>query len=160
VKSLGEGDRMKRLGVVLALLVAVFAVTAGVASADYGKGAVYQVEITANLAGPQGGGIWLWIELDGNGTGAYQGADCGHGGGAIHDSGDVTWQDNGNGTISISGVNLLGLEFAFGIGPTTITVPSTYGHTSYGASDNPFLTIFDNLPGFLTGGKAQVQVAP
>lgn len=36
---------MKRLGVVLALLVVAVALTAGTASADYGQGAVYQVEI-------------------------------------------------------------------------------------------------------------------
>jgi hypothetical protein len=36
----------------------------------------------------------------------------------------VTWHNNGDGTISITPVNLLGLEFAFGIGPTTVTVPS------------------------------------
>jgi hypothetical protein len=151
---------VKKLVFFAALVAVVAAAFAATASADYGRGAVYQVEITANFAGPQGGGVWLWIELDGDGTGTYQGADCGHGGGAIHDSGDVTWHNNGDGTISITPVNLLGLEFAFGIGPTTVTVPSAYGHRSYASSDNPFLTIFDNLPGFLTGGKAQVQVAP
>jgi hypothetical protein len=36
-------------------------------------------------------GIWLWIELNANGTGDYQGADCGHGLVWVRDSGEVTW---------------------------------------------------------------------
>jgi hypothetical protein len=61
---------MKRLRRVLAVLVAsgalaagVLAAIAGPASADYGPGALYQVEITSNESGPNGGGIWLWIAL-------------------------------------------------------------------------------------------------
>src|SRR2546423_5225588 len=70
---------------VSALAAAVVAAVAVPASADYGRGAVYQVEITANEGGPSGGGIWLWIELtpaagsSTSGTGDYAGSDCGHG---------------------------------------------------------------------------------
>jgi hypothetical protein len=155
-----------RLLLVLAALTVVLAAGAGSASADYGQGAVYQVEITANIGGPQGGGIWLWLALTPDhpgatyGTADYTGSDCGHGGGAIKDMGEASWTDNGNGTISISPVDLVGLEQAFAIGATTITVPSAYGHYSYSPADDPLHTIFNNVPGFLPPGKAQVQIAP
>lgn len=122
----------------------------GPAAADYGQGAVYQVEISANLAGPDGGGIWLWLGLNANGTGDYHGADCGHGFGAVPDAGDVTWRVSG-GTLTISGVILAGL----GGLPVTITVPARFGHYPY--SGNPFAAIF-GLP--FPGGFAQVQIAP
>jgi hypothetical protein len=159
---------MKRLRRRLAVFVATGALAAGLlaalaggASADYGPGALYQVEITANEPGPTGGGIWLWIELTPSGgsttsgTGDYAGSDCGHGHGSARDLGDVTWSSAG-GTLTISGVLL------HGFGPTpvpvTITVPSTYGHYSY--PTNAFASIFSGLPPFVTGGSAQVQVAP
>ena len=127
------------------------------AHADYGKGAQYQVEISANIPGTAGGGIWLWIELDQDGTGTYQGSDCGHGGlGAAHDSGDVTWQDNGNGTITISGVVLNGLPF---LPPQDITLPSKYGHVKADfASVFPGVSAALGIPSGV--GFSQVQVAP
>ena len=139
----------------VALLLAIGAlilslVAAGPAAADYGPGAVYQVEISANLAGPAGGGVWLWIELNANGGGDYRGSDCGHGEGAARDAGDVTWTVS-NGMLVISGVTLTGL----GGLPVTITVPATYGHYNY--QSNPFIAIF-GVP--FPGGFAQVQVAP
>jgi len=42
--------------------------------------------------------------------------------------------------------------------PVTITVPSTHGHYPY--PTNAFSSIFSGLPPFVTGGRAQVQVAP
>ena len=56
---------------------AVFFGTATGASAEYGPGAVYQVEISANaLPGPS---FWFWAELDpGNTSGDYQMTDCIH----------------------------------------------------------------------------------
>ena len=89
--------------------------------------------ITPNLFGPgTGGGIWLWIELDGTsatsgGTGDYTGSDCLHNipfiapNGATADSGDVTWTSNGT-TITIVGV-VIGDDKQ----PVTITVPLS-GH--------------------------------
>lgn len=124
----------------------------GTALADYGKGAVYQIEISANVTSPNGGGIWLWITLNADHTGDYAGSDCGHGEGAASDRGDVTWTQSGDELI-ISGVTLAGL----GGLPVTITVPADYGHHSYSAADNPFGAIF-GLP--FPGGFAQVQVAP
>jgi hypothetical protein len=160
---------MKRLRRMLAVFVATGALAAGLlaalaggASADYGPGALYQVEITANESGPTGGGIWLWIELSPSGgsttsgTGDYAGSDCGHGMGAASDRGDVTWSSSG-GTLTITGVELNGFGPLSPV-PVTITVPSTYGHYSY--PTNALTTIFAGLPFFVTGGRAQVQVAP
>ena len=144
-----------------ALTAGWLAALAGSAGADYGRGALYQVEITANEGGPNGGGVWLWIELTPSagsttsGTGDYAGSDCGHGFGAASDKGDVTWSSAG-GWLTISGVQL------HGFGPTpvpvTIRVPSAYGHYPY--PSNAFGAIFSGLPSFVSGGKAQVQVAP
>jgi hypothetical protein len=141
---------------------AVFSLAAGAAtaSADYGPGAVYEVEISANAGGPNGGGIWLWIALyptagPNAGTGDYAGSDCGHGMGAANDRGDVTWVKSG-GNLIISGVVLHGFG-PFPV-PVTITVPSAYGHYPYPA--NAFQTIFTGLPPFVQGGTAQVQIAP
>jgi hypothetical protein len=160
---------MKRLRIMLAvfaatggLAAALVAAMAGAASADYGPGAMYQVEITANESGPNGGGIWLWIELSPSGgsttsgTGDYAGSDCGHGNGAASDRGDVTWSSSG-GWLTISGVVLNGFGPLSPV-PVTITVPSTYGHYPY--PTNAFASIFTGLPPFVTGGRAQVQVAP
>jgi hypothetical protein len=144
-----------------ALATACVAGTAAPASADYGARAIYQVEITANQSGPNGGGIWLWIELTPSaesttGSGDYSGSDCGHGHGAAADNGDVTWSSS-NGTLTISGVVLNGFG-PLGPVPVTISVPSTYGHYAY--PKNAFTSIFSGLPPFITGGSAQVQVAP
>lgn len=145
-----------------ALAAGMIAAVAAPASADYGPGAMYQVEITANEGGPAGGGIWLWIELTPtagsatSGTGDYTGSDCGHGHGSAPDRGDVTWSSS-NGTLTISGVVLNGFG-PLGPVPVTISVPSSYGHYAYPA--NAFSAIFSGLPPFITGGKAQVQIAP
>ena len=118
--------------------------------ADYGQGGVYQIELSANVSGPQGGGVWLWIELNRNGTGDYQGSDCGHGLGAVSDSGNVTWSVSG-GQVVISGVVLNGLG-----GPATVTVPATYGH--YSGTVGSFITLPPFIPPGI--GNAQLQVAP
>jgi len=28
----------------------------------YGQGAIYEIELSANVSGTQGGGVWLWID--------------------------------------------------------------------------------------------------
>jgi hypothetical protein len=145
-----------------ALAAAFIATLAAPASAEYGPGAMFQVEITANEPGPAGGGIWLWIELTPtagsttSGTGDYTGSDCGHGHGSAPDRGDVTWSSS-NGTLTISGVVLNGFG-PLGPVPVTISVPSSYGHYAY--PTNAFSGIFSGLPPFVTGGTAQVQIAP
>jgi hypothetical protein len=123
----------------------------GPARADYGRGAAYQIELSANDSGPNGGGIWLWIELNSNGTGDYNGSDCGHGLISAADSGDVTWIQQGS-QIVITGVTLNALA-GF---PATVTVPASYG--LYTGTVGSFIT----LPSFIPpdSGTSQLQVAP
>jgi hypothetical protein len=116
---------------------------AGPAAADYGNGAVREIELSANVSGPQGGGAWLWIALNADHTGDYSGADCGHGGGATSDKGDVWWESVG-GNIMIHNVILNGL----GGFDATVTVPWTTGH----------YTVPPFIPPFV--GNSQLQVAP
>jgi hypothetical protein len=152
---------VKKLLLLAALVAIATGVSAATASADYGRGALYQIELSVNSSGPQGGGIWLWIGLNANGTGDYAGSDCGHGGaGTASDKGDVTWHFSGTNVV-IDGVALNALPnsvFPVFVPPpylTTITVPAAYGH--YTGNDHAFLT----LPSFLpVGGFSQLQVAP
>lgn len=124
---------------------------AGPAAADYGKGEFREIELSANASGPQGGGVWLWIGLNGDGTGDYSGADCGHGGaGAISDKGDVWWSTDGT-TIVIHDVVLAGLGF-----DATVTVPWKTGH--YTGTIGSFITLPSFIPPFV--GTSQLQVAP
>jgi hypothetical protein len=151
---------MKRLVLAVAAVATLVAFTAGSASADYGQGAVYQVEISSNIPGPNGGGIWLWIELNSNGGGDYAGSDCGRGADerAKADRGDVrSWSISG-GALAIGGITLNGL----GGLPVTITIPlpgSGYGHVT-----TDVVTIFPDLATALGlppgAGFSQVQVAP
>ncbi|MGT2460819.1 hypothetical protein [Sinomonas atrocyanea] len=142
------------LGVATAALAAAAFATAGPATADYGSGQIYQITLSDNIAGPHGGGVWIWWGLNSDGTGDYAGSDCGHGGeGAVSDRGDVTWKYSPDGTeIIISGTALNGLGGYL----TTVTVPATTGH--YTGTDETFLT----LPGFIPSGigNAQLQVSP
>jgi hypothetical protein len=137
------------------LAAALFAVAAPPAQADYGTGAQFQIEISANnVGGVPGDGVWLWIALNKDGTGDYTGSDCIHTGsaglnGAGNEQGDVTWTDAG-GMLTITGVALVD-----GMFPVTIVVPDTYGHY-VGASDS-FIQNFALGP---IGGTAQAQVAP
>jgi hypothetical protein len=137
------------------LAAAMVGTAATPALADYGTGAQFQIEISANnVGGVPGDGVWLWIELNSNRTGDYTGTDCIHTGpaglnGAAHEQGDVTWTDSG-GTLTIRGVALIGGQF-----PVIVVVSDRYGHY-VGPSDG-------FVQGFALGqigGTAQVQVAP
>lgn len=152
--------RTLRLALVAAAAAAAaLAITAGPASADYGTGAQYQVEISANnVGGVPGDGVWIWISLNANHTGDYTAADCIHTGsllghpglnGAAHEQGDVTWTDSNN-TLTINGIALVG-----GVFPVTVDVPDSYGHSVL--SSDSVITGFALGP---IGGNAQVQVAP
>ena len=150
--------RIAAAGAVTALAVGGTLAAVSPAWADYGKGAVYQIELSANASGPQGGGVWLWFGLNSDGTGDYQGSDCGHGGeGAAHDGGDVTWTLDG-GQVVISGVVLNGLPGPDGtLGfPTTVTVPAAYGH--YTGTLGTYIGLPSFIPPFI--GNSQLQVAP
>ncbi|MEA5453828.1 hypothetical protein SPF06_03750 [Sinomonas sp. JGH33] len=145
-------SRMATFGIAAAALAAAAFGTAGPASADYGNTAIYQIALSDNVSGPQGGGVWLWYELSSDGTGDYQGADCGHGFGAVHDGGSVRWGWADSKHIVIWGTVLNGLE-GF---PTTVTIPAAFGH--YSGTDETFLTLPPFIPGGI--GNAQLQVAP
>jgi len=124
---------------------------AGPASA-YGNGEVYQVELSANISGPGGGGAWLWFGLSSDHTGDYHGSDCGHRNGpATSDGGSVTWQVVGS-QVVISGVVLNGL----GGFPATVTVPAAFGH--YTGTVGSFITLPPFIPPGI--GSSQLQVAP
>lgn len=158
------------------LNISVLAVVAGLAAgalfavpqaqADYGQGAVYQIELSLDdnvTEHGQGGGIWLWIALYPDRTGDYAGSDCiSQGGrygvhGAYPDQGDVTWTYANNGSsVVISGVLIEGWA-ALGFDPhTTITVPSLYGH--YTGTLGTFLTLIPPIDP--NDGMSQLQVAP
>jgi hypothetical protein len=67
--------------------------------------------------------------------------------GAESGTGDVTWSDTA-GTLTISGIGLIHHTV-----PVTITVPDSYGNYTEPSSD--MMT-----PNLITGGTAQIQVAP
>src|SRR5438874_11228849 len=107
---------MKRLNRLLVALLATGAMTAALfaatASADYGPGAVYQVEISANAQ--PGPSFWFWAELDPGGAGGdYQMTDCihvGRGGpnAAAHASGEGESGSTGGGMRAMTGVSIGG----------------------------------------------------
>jgi hypothetical protein len=126
------------------LSTGVLLTTTGPAGADYGQGATYQIEISANTppTSPQAaqGNFWIWLALTPSSSGAtsgisdYQEADCIHLGGghatdaAAHDAGSGAWYIS-NGTLYLTGVNIIGnAETA------TFAVPlptsGSYGHTN------------------------------
>jgi hypothetical protein len=147
------------------LSAGVLFATTGAAYADYGPGATYQVEVSANgqnlvgLGQSTGGGFWFWAALTPSGPGAtsgtadYQETDCVHNflgvpNGSTHNSGIASWSETGN-TLTIIGVDS-------GLGPVDITVPTMYGHYVY--PSNAFPPVFGNS--VLSILAAQVQVAP
>ncbi len=151
-------SRLAAAAAATALIGGATLATASAASADYGQGAVYQIELSANASGPQGGGVWLWFGLNSDGTGDYQGSDCGHGGvGAVHDGGDVKWAVVGN-QVVIRGVVLNGLPGPDGTPgfPATVTVPAAFGH--YTGTLGSFITLPPFIPAGI--GISQLQVAP
>jgi hypothetical protein len=152
---------MKKLLALVALSASFAAATAATASAQYGPGAVYQIELSMNIRGKQGGGVWLWFSLNRDGTEDYAGSDCGHGGqGAASDKGDVTWSRVG-GEVVISGVTYNGIPtnpMAGDFAPfePAITVPAAYGH--YIGVDDTYTTLPSWIPAGV--GFTQLQVAP
>jgi hypothetical protein len=125
------------------------------ALADYGNGAQFQIEISANnVGGVPGDGVWLWIALNSGGGGDYQGNDCIHTGsaglnGAAHEQGDVQWTDAG-GQLTITGVKLVG-----GVFPVTVVVKDRIGHY-VGPSDSSSRA----LPSARSAGPRKCRVAP
>jgi hypothetical protein len=156
---------MLLLAVCLAFGAALFVGTLG-ARADYGPGAAYQVEISANAPT---GAFWIWAELDPSGqSGDYQETDCIHLGGghatdaAAHDSGSVTGWSVGNGFLTMTGVRIIGgAEMA----TVKVALPSTgtFGHSNWvqitvTSAIVPIIPVGAMLT--YTGHAAQVQLAP
>ncbi len=155
---------------VLALVAALASLTAallpGGAPADYGTGALYQVEISANNV--QGGNFWFWAELDATG-GDYQNTDCIHlvaGGnpgapvGASHSSGSLAapptgWSDIG-GVIEMDGVSIIG-----GHATANFRISDARHSNEFEiyvtAEDGPYLPAHQWLK--WSGSQTQVQVA-
>jgi len=125
-----------------------------------------QLEISGNCDNPSVffcsnvvgvGGIWLWIEVDANGTGDVDGSVCDHtvgapGGGAAVIQGDITWE-----YVDRAGAAAAGFGF-----PTIVDPTNTY-----------YLVMFHGEPLFATpvtpghyafhptnGVSLQIQVAP
>lgn len=144
------------------LTAAIMLGGASTARADYGRGAVYQVEISAN---PPGSGFWIWAELDpGMGSGDYQETDCIHTGrggpnGALHDAGSVTgWSiDSTARTLTMYGVNIIGNAET-----VDITVPLPTDGNQYGHSSSMTMTYAGGVPIIYPSATfpAQVQLAP
>jgi hypothetical protein len=86
--------------IVAALAMAAMLAAVGNAAAaprtPPGGDAAYQVEISANVGGPNGGGSWYWLELDKDGGGIYAGSDCAHGVGASGARGALSWEQLGD----------------------------------------------------------------
>jgi hypothetical protein len=161
---------LKSLRLVLlaaALAIPTVAFTSGSVFA-YGRAdqPLAQLEISGNCDNPSNpfcanvvgvGGIWLWIEIDANGTGDVAGSGCGHNvggprGGAESIRGDVTWE-------YVDGATAAGYGFAF---PTIVDPTNNY-----------YLVWFHGQPLFATpvtpghyafhptnGVSLQIQVAP
>ena len=126
-------------------------------SADYGPGAVHQVEISAN---PKGQGFWMWTELSADGTGDYEETDCIHLGGghatdaAAHDAGTLSWTIS-NGVLTMTNVQIIG-----GLETATFTVPANGGHPAQ-LTITVTSAIVPIVPvGTVMTMPAQVQVAP
>jgi hypothetical protein len=159
-----SSSALARLAVLaVAGMVVVALAVVGTASAapptPSGGDAAYQVELSGNVPGKNGGGSWFWLELDKGGGGIYAGSDCAHGGGgASPDRGVLSWEQQGD-QLVIHGVQSGGLPpFAY----EPILVPASYGHYV-----KTFANVFPTLTAFLTsvgvdlsGGSVQVQVAP
>ena len=130
--------RLRRIWILLAgclvVAAALFFGTAAGAHAEYGPGAVYQVEISANaLPGPS---FWFWAELDPGGTsGDYQMTDCihvGRGGpnAAAHASGSVESWSVGGGMLTMTGVKIIGGEETATISAALPSSGAMYGHSN------------------------------
>lgn len=142
----------------VAATLAAASAAAAAPSTPPGGDAAYQVEISANVGGPNGGGSWYWLELDKDGGGIYAGSDCAHGVGASGARGTLSWEQQGN-ELVVHGVVSPGLP-AFAYEP--ILVPAAYGHYVEAFADVlPTLTAFLTSVGAdVSDGFVQVQVAP
>lgn len=155
---------MHRLLLLLTVLAATTAVFAAGASADYGTGTQFQVEISANNV--YGGNIWFWAALGPGQENDYQNTDCIHtssflgpngNDGAAHTSGSLSSWSDSNGTIEMDGVKMVG-----GLATANFFVsdqPHSNSFTMIVTSE--LAPIFPlHVPLTWSGPQTQVQVAP
>src|SRR5438105_14220793 len=139
-----------------AAALAILLASASTANADYGRGALYQVEISST---PPGSGVWIWAELDpGMTSGDYQETDCvhlGNGGpnGALHDSGSLSGWEISGGMLTMHGLKVLG-----GAETVDVSVPVPAG--GYGHSYSITITPTAGPPVVAGTFPAQVQPRP
>jgi len=135
--------RTIRIALVAGLLAAAsLGATAGGAAA-YGRAdrPLAQIEVSANCNNLQlcdsPGGVWVWIEIDQDGTGDVAGAGCGRlpgvGGGAGPIRGEISWTystgtDGASFVAGIDPTNTYYLVTAGGEPP--VALPVTVGHYS------------------------------
>ncbi len=162
--KLGRLVRVAAACATLSATAGIMALTQGTASASYGLGTIYQVEISANVnnlstfggtTNGSGGGLWFWAALKPSTPGAtsgtvdYQESDCVHNfavpNGDSHNSGTTTYTES-QGLLTIKSVST-------GLGPQQISVPDTYGHYNAGQ-----VNLGASLTALLT--NIQAQVAP
>ena len=162
---------MRRLWVLLAgcliAAAALFFGTAAGAHADYGPGAVYQVEISANaLPGPS---FWFWAELDpGYKSGDYQMTDCIHAGqggpnAAAHASGEVETWSVGDGWLTMTGVKIIGGAETATIKAALPSSGAMYGHSNtvkvkVTSAIVPIIPVGTTF--YFSGHATSVQLAP
>ncbi len=165
--------KLLRLLISASVMVAASVVASTSSAAAYGAAdhPLAQLELSANCdnpgfvlcapppAGVGTGGIWLWIEVDSNGTADFAGAGCGHtvggisgpgGAGAESLRGGTTWTYATSAQAQQSGAFLFGIDpsdryYLVKFGPGFFAFPTTQGHYS-----------FQPVPGV----TIQLQVAP
>jgi hypothetical protein len=147
-----------------ALAIATLGVSSsGAAAYGHADQPLAQIEFSANCNNPSFplcapppagfglGGIWVWIEIDANGTGDIAGAGCFHikgvGGGAGPILGDITWTASTGPQGEAFAVDPHNLYYnvRLGDGGPPLSFPQTFGHYSFAPA--PAVTI-------------QLQVAP
>jgi hypothetical protein len=143
-----------RSAIRVAVLAAMLATASLIATASsvgaYGKAdqPLAQIEFSGNCNNPSFplcfpppngfglGGIWLWIEIDANGTGDIAGAGCGHDragtGGAGSIRGEITWWPSvgAQGAVFFLDPNNRYYNVNIGDGGPPLSFPQTIGHYS------------------------------
>jgi hypothetical protein len=145
---------LRRCLTLLAATVAVAAMTVAAPGQAFGYGhadqPLAQVELSANCNNPSFplcqevglGGIWLWVEIDADGTADVAGAECGHvpggGGGAGGIKGEFSWSSFTGSPADFAAAYPDG--FLFGVDPNGsyyvlepfgFAFPTTTGHYSF-----------------------------
>ena len=136
--------RTMRVAILAGLLAAISlgATAGGVAAYGHADRPLAQIEVSLNcdnrdLCDPPGG-VWVWIEIDADGTGDVAGAQCAHiqglGAGASSIRGAITWSystgtDGAGFVAGIDPTNTYYLVTSGGQPP--VALPVTRGHYAF-----------------------------